>query len=385
MASIAAGFSYLLITGSSDEAASEQAADITVGRTVRLADRIGAHPAGRGRRPDRVGQRSGLLGVGVRRATHACSRRVSREALHARRGAGPADGDCGGLRGSRDRRAAAGRRSPWSRRRSSATAASRARCSPGRSARRRSSAGIDALRGDRFTAAAIAVAVAIVIGFLIATAITTRVKRLAGSAARITEGRLDEPLAGDRRAGRDHRARHGAGDDADRAARDLRGAVVGARPAVGDLRRPRRRASWWSASRRGAVLEPAAEPLIGPDGKAIDGARALAAARRRARRRRARRPAGRRPRLRGRDPRAAGRGRGAGGGARSHRRASPRARRARVRLQCGPRAAQPDRRHLGRDRGPARRRQGRSRTRATTSSPGSRRTSSGSPASPTRC
>ena len=34
------------------------------------------------------------------------------------------------------------------------------------------------------------------IGFLIATAITTRVKRLAGSAARITEGRLDEPLEG---------------------------------------------------------------------------------------------------------------------------------------------------------------------------------------------
>src|SRR6266576_763335 len=44
VASIAAGFSYLLITGSSDQAASEQAADVTIGRTVRLADRIGAHP-----------------------------------------------------------------------------------------------------------------------------------------------------------------------------------------------------------------------------------------------------------------------------------------------------------------------------------------------------
>src|SRR4051794_23857586 len=44
VASIAAGFSYLLITGSSDQAASEQAADITIGRTVRLADRIGSHP-----------------------------------------------------------------------------------------------------------------------------------------------------------------------------------------------------------------------------------------------------------------------------------------------------------------------------------------------------
>src|SRR5881396_999310 len=47
VASIAAGFSYLLVTGSSDQAASEQAADITVGRTVRLADRIGRHPAAR--------------------------------------------------------------------------------------------------------------------------------------------------------------------------------------------------------------------------------------------------------------------------------------------------------------------------------------------------
>src|SRR5439155_1162673 len=44
VASIAAGFSYLLVTGSSDRAASEQAADITIGRTVRLADRIGSHP-----------------------------------------------------------------------------------------------------------------------------------------------------------------------------------------------------------------------------------------------------------------------------------------------------------------------------------------------------
>ncbi len=44
VASIAAGFSYLLITGSSDQAASEQAADVTIGRTVRLADRVGGHP-----------------------------------------------------------------------------------------------------------------------------------------------------------------------------------------------------------------------------------------------------------------------------------------------------------------------------------------------------
>src|SRR5213593_989021 len=45
VASIAAGFSYLLVTGSSDEAAGEQAANLTLGRTARVADRIGAHPS----------------------------------------------------------------------------------------------------------------------------------------------------------------------------------------------------------------------------------------------------------------------------------------------------------------------------------------------------
>src|SRR5919198_2027048 len=43
VASIAAGFSYLLVTGSSDQAAGEEAANITIGRTARVADRIGAH------------------------------------------------------------------------------------------------------------------------------------------------------------------------------------------------------------------------------------------------------------------------------------------------------------------------------------------------------
>jgi len=55
---------------------------------------------------------------------------------------------------------------------------------------------IEAARGDRITALVIAVAVAILLSFLVASAITTRVKRLAESAALITEGRLDEPLEG---------------------------------------------------------------------------------------------------------------------------------------------------------------------------------------------
>ena len=85
---------------------------------------------------------------------------------------------------------------------------------------------IEALRGDRLTAAAVAIAVAIVIGFLIATAITSRVKRLADSAARITEGQLDEPLEG--AGGRDEITELGnrAGDDAGRAAGDVRRPVA---------------------------------------------------------------------------------------------------------------------------------------------------------------
>src|SRR5919197_1292838 len=47
VALIAAGLSYVLLTGSSDEAASQRAADITIGRAVGLADRIGRHAAGR--------------------------------------------------------------------------------------------------------------------------------------------------------------------------------------------------------------------------------------------------------------------------------------------------------------------------------------------------
>jgi len=55
---------------------------------------------------------------------------------------------------------------------------------------------IDALRGDRLTALLIAVLVAVMVSYLVASAITSRVKRLAESAARLTEGDLDEPLQG---------------------------------------------------------------------------------------------------------------------------------------------------------------------------------------------
>jgi two-component system, OmpR family, phosphate regulon sensor histidine kinase PhoR len=55
---------------------------------------------------------------------------------------------------------------------------------------------INAVRGDRITALGAAVLVAVAISFLIASAITTRIKRLAESAAKISQGQLDQPLEG---------------------------------------------------------------------------------------------------------------------------------------------------------------------------------------------
>ncbi|MBA2522160.1 MAG: HAMP domain-containing protein [Solirubrobacterales bacterium] len=53
---------------------------------------------------------------------------------------------------------------------------------------------LDALRGQRLTALIVSVIVAGLIGFLVASLITTRVKRLAAAAGELAEGRLDKPL-----------------------------------------------------------------------------------------------------------------------------------------------------------------------------------------------
>jgi signal transduction histidine kinase len=54
---------------------------------------------------------------------------------------------------------------------------------------------LDALRRDRLATVAIAVGVALMIGFAVASLIATRIKRLAQSAGDIAEGRLDVPVA----------------------------------------------------------------------------------------------------------------------------------------------------------------------------------------------
>jgi signal transduction histidine kinase/HAMP domain-containing protein len=126
------------------------------------------------------------------------------------------------------------------------------------------------LQGDRLTALGVAVAVAILVSFLVASAITSRVKRLADSAARISEGDLDDPLEGT--GGRDEIA------DLGRALETMRGAL---RQTFSALREERDRLSAILEALGEAVMvvqpdgevrfsNAAAADLIGEDGKAIE-------------------------------------------------------------------------------------------------------------------
>jgi signal transduction histidine kinase len=194
VALIAAGFSYVLLTGSSDVAASRRAADITVGRTVRLADRVGAHPLFHATSQlDSVsdpGYSAWVFNAKRQLLTPAKSRDDALSMVTDRPQAVTA-----ALRGTRSVAQLPG----------GVTVVSAPIFRNGRLAgallvradRPQAIAkALDALRGDRLTAVGVALAISVAIGFLIATAITSRLKRLAASAALITEGRLDEPLEG---------------------------------------------------------------------------------------------------------------------------------------------------------------------------------------------
>lgn len=126
------------------------------------------------------------------------------------------------------------------------------------------------LQGDRLTALGVAVAVAILVSFLVASAITSRVKRLADSAARISEGELDDPLEGT--GGRDEIT------DLGRALETMRGAL---RQTFSALREERDRLSAILEALGEAVMvvqpdgevrfsNAAAADLIGEDGRAIE-------------------------------------------------------------------------------------------------------------------
>jgi len=194
VALITAGLSYLLLTGTGDQAASQRAADITVGRAVRLADRIG------GRVPKKSATAfTSITDPGFSAWVYDRDRELVTPRLS--RGVVPHDVDNhfavvkDALQGSRtvdrlpDRATMVA--TPIFRNGHLGGALLVHADQPQTLART-----IDSISGDRLTAAIVAVVIAIVIGFLIATAITVRVKRLARSAGRITEGELDEPLEG---------------------------------------------------------------------------------------------------------------------------------------------------------------------------------------------
>src|ERR671918_683441 len=126
---------------------------------------------------------------------------------------------------------------------------------------------LEAVREDRLTA--LAIAVAVLIGTIVASLFTMRLKRLAVSAGQLAEGRLDTPLPA--------RGRDEIGD-LGRALESMRAALRGT---VRVLSSERDRLSTilhalseavMVVSRQGVVRfsNPAAAPLIGPDGAPIE-------------------------------------------------------------------------------------------------------------------
>ena len=126
---------------------------------------------------------------------------------------------------------------------------------------------INAVRGDRITALLVALVVAVAISFLIASAITSRIKKLADSADKISQGQLDRPLEGT--GGRDEIS------DLGRALETMRAAL---RQTFEALRSERDRLSAIFDALSDAVMvvgpdgtvrfsNPAARPLIYADGK----------------------------------------------------------------------------------------------------------------------
>jgi len=194
VALISAGLSVLLVSDSSESTANQRSTEIAVGRAVRLADRIGdrpqkaaptlladiADPGYSGWVFDRKGQLlTPQVSRGVPLGDVPSHGRAVRLALRGSRTVDDLPGDVTSVATPVFREG-----------RPSGALLARAE-QP-----QELQVAIAEVRRDRLAAALAAVGVAILIGFLVATAISSRLKRLAQSAARITEGRLDEPLEG---------------------------------------------------------------------------------------------------------------------------------------------------------------------------------------------
>ncbi len=131
---------------------------------------------------------------------------------------------------------------------------------------------LQALRGQRLTALVIAVIVAGLIGFLVASLITTRVKRLAKAAGELAEGHLDKPLNA---SGRDEIG------DLGRALDSMRVALAETFEALAS-ERDRLSAVFTSLGEAVIVVDPdgdvrfanpAATDLVHPDGRVVEALR----------------------------------------------------------------------------------------------------------------
>jgi len=270
VALITAGLAYLLANDTGEPEADRELTDLAVGRTAGLADALGSRPGG-----DTPATLSGSTDAGFA----AWAFDAEGKLLTPESGEGiSVDAVKGGREAVRDALLGSG---VVVDRPEGATVVALPILRNGRIAgavlahSTRSPEVADALRAakdareDRITALGVAVIVAVLISFLIASAITSRVKRLAESAARISEGGLDEPLQGT--GGRDEIS------DLGRALETMRDTLRGS---FGALREERDRLSAIFEALADAVMvvqadgevrfsNAAAHELIDLDGRAI--------------------------------------------------------------------------------------------------------------------
>jgi signal transduction histidine kinase/HAMP domain-containing protein len=267
VALITAGLAYLLVGQTGTGAAGKELTELAVARTVRAADAIGSRP-----HKQTAATLDGVIETGYSAwVFDARGRRISPETsagvgllqVPDERRAVQA-----GIVGSRYVRVLPGDVTVVAvpiLRHGRIVGAIVARSVPAPEVRQ----AIEAGSGNRLAAMGIAVVVALVFSFLIASAITSRVKRLADSAARISEGGLDEPLVGT--GGRDEIT------DLGRALETMRSALLQTFSALRE-ERDRLSAIFEALSDAVMVVSPdgdvrfsnaAAEPLIGADGRAI--------------------------------------------------------------------------------------------------------------------
>jgi signal transduction histidine kinase/HAMP domain-containing protein len=258
---------YLFVSGSSEESAQERSVEITVGRTVRVADELGEFKRGASQAVLEDNRSEDFVAWAFDRMGHAITPQVvlgtdladikqRGEAIRA------------SLRGGRTVREHGGNVTDVSVpvfRNGEIAGALRTRAT-----RPPEVAGaLEAVEEDRLTALAIAVAIAVLIGTIVASLFTVRLKRLARSAGQLAEGRLDIPLPA---RGRDEIGDLGRALDSMRAAlresfrvlsseRDRLSAVLHA-PTEAVM----------VVSKHGTVRfsNPAAAPLIGDDGTPIE-------------------------------------------------------------------------------------------------------------------